>query len=414
MIMKKFNLIALLILTVTLLSSCSLVRKEPVDKDPAIENLPEAETVAGKEEEENIKTVAEDEVDTEEDKNTADNEFGFDFDKLGVKPYSYSSEEFELSDDLKGAIVEMFASTKNWKTTDAYEPEWEEIFIDRFLLNSWYGPKYIESKSVITKEEAEYIQFSLTGERLYFNMDEDVLIDRSKSSSPFNYTYMDSYLVTKQEDSYWVDSVIKTQYKYINDDGELDVKEKTEKVLITLKENPYSCFDGYSIEDIYIRYSESDDDEEELFKLIGMIIDAGGESQPYGMIDYFVASYLGEIIDNKTFTDKEGYERTTNIRVPTQKIESFYKDVLGVERTFNSGEDTGGEMCVYCDDDGYCYGLNSAGYGTYMVIDSVDRQEDKTVVKVLVMNDYEGEEEGTFEFTVIPADNEYGFSLLRD
>lgn len=421
--MKKFNLFLITFITVSLLSSCAPL-EEFLEAYPITDDLTEVETKVETKVEEKDNTASEDEITSEEDdiisvaedevKPEEDNSYtnlDFDFEELGVKPYSYSSDSFELSDNLKEAIVEMFASTKNWKNSDAWKSGWEESFIDGFILNSWYSPDYIASKSVVTKEEAEYIQFSLTGERIYFNSDEEFFFKTSDSSSPFNYTYMESYFITESQDSYWMEAVFVTQYKYINDDGELDIKEKSEKAAVILKENPYSCFDGYSIDKIFIKDSKSDDNEEELFKLLGLIVDEGGLTNQNGLIDYLIAYNLGETISTKTITDKDGSEYTLIVKIPTEKLESFYKEVLGVEKTFEPGELSDDEVGVYCDDDGYCYGINTKGYRNYMVIDSIDKQEDRTIVRVMAMNEELGEEIYTFEFLVYPAKNEFGYSM---
>ncbi len=197
-------------------------------------------------------------VDNSDDKDSNDiannsEEIDFDYEKLGVKPYSYSSsDDFELSDELKATITTMYAVVGDWKSEDVKEEGWEKRFVNSFLLNSWYEPAYVESKTNVSKEEAEYVHYSLTGQKMNFKgMDDDDFIDRSQCSSPFNYSYMDSYTLEKaDEDGCTINAVIITQYKYVDDNGDLDVRDESVEISVVLAKNPYSCFEGYSIESI--------------------------------------------------------------------------------------------------------------------------------------------------------------------
>ena len=63
----------------------------------------------------------------EEQENNSDKVQDIDFDELGVTPYSDYKDitEFELSDDLKGAIETMYSTVQNWEPEDISEEGWE-------------------------------------------------------------------------------------------------------------------------------------------------------------------------------------------------------------------------------------------------------------------------------------------------
>lgn len=179
---------------------------------------------------------------------------GFDLDELGVNPYSYagSSDEFQLSGNLQNAIVYLYALYGDWDSSDVNDECWQDLFIDSYILNSWYTPDYLNDKSVVTIEEAEYVQYSLTGERLYFDGDEQLSFDRSRCSSPFIHRYMYSYSAMKVDDGYTVNAIIISNMETCNVTGEVIVEPVAVYTEISIAENPYSCFDGYSVKDIKV------------------------------------------------------------------------------------------------------------------------------------------------------------------
>ena len=337
---------------------------------------------------------------------------GFDFKKLGVKPHTYdTTETFELSYNMQEAITNMYSVCGNWYSGFASQDDnWKDSFIRSFILNSWYEPEYIHGKGTVTKEEIEYVQYSLTGARLSFPMADDEIIDRSESSSPFNEAHMESYSISKRDDGYLIYANILKKVKYINLDGDIEIRDDYDYVAIELKENPYSCFEGYSINSITMMPTQVKDYDEEFFELVSMLIWHNGN---IGISDYLVADFLGEDIDLKTITLEDGQKYNSYKRVPADEMKRFYKEVWGEDRSFGISEDHMGEICVYCDEDGYCYAINGAGYPDYTVISNVNNYVDYISVTAYLMNGVTGEEAGVITFNLIPSDNEFGYVVKK-
>lgn len=269
-LMNKTTKTVVVFILLSMLLACTSLEKEPEENLVPVETLPVTAT--------NPQDTDVNAPQETEDEDEVFYDMGkwlrFDLKALGVKPRTYdtTADTFELSENMQETIANMCAVYGSWNSGDVAEQEdWKDVFVQRFLLNSWYSPEFIKDKDVITKEEAEYIQYSLTGERLHLAMGDDEVIDRSEASSPFNETYMGSYTVSESDKGYVIDAEIITKVKYLNVDGEVDVKEDISEVSVLLKENPISCFDGYSIESIKNlteKYSE-EDMLEAIYKIYG-------------------------------------------------------------------------------------------------------------------------------------------------
>ena len=248
-LMNKTTKTVVVFILLSMLLACTSLEKEHEENLVPVETLP---VTAADPQDTDVK-VPEDTEDEDEVFYDMGKWLGFDLKALGVKPRTYdtTADTFELSENMQETIANMCAVYGNFNSGDAAEQEdWKDVFVRRLLLNSWYSPECIKDKDVITKEEAEYIQYSLTGVRLHLAMGDDEVIDRSEASSPFNETHMGSYTISESDKGYVIDAEIITKVKYINGDGDLDVKDDISEVSVLLKENPYSCFDGYSIESI--------------------------------------------------------------------------------------------------------------------------------------------------------------------
>ena len=415
--MKRVIQIIIVLLCLSVILSCSIIGKDnkdnstptPTDDTPIVTN-------DNVEDDKNSEIVPDDKniIKESEDDSFYDmgKWMGFDFEKLGVKPHTYdTTETFELSENMQQAIANMYSVCGNWSSQFANQDEyWKDSFISNFILNSWYEPEYIHGKSTVTKDEIEYVQYSLTGARLYFPMGDDEVIDRSKASSPINETHMESYSVSKRDDGYLIYADILTKVKYINTDGDIDVRDDYDYVAIILKENPCSCFDGYSIDSITMMPTQVKDYDEEFFELVAMLL---WEKDDIKTSDYLAADFLGEEFDSNTITLEDGTQRFSYKRVPADKLERFYKEVWGEDRSFNPSENNLGEICVYSAEDGYCYAINGAGIPDYAVISRVDSYVEYISVTAVMMNGITGEETGTITFNVIPSDNEFGYVVRK-
>lgn len=191
-------------------------------------------------------------------------EINFDYEKLGVEPHTYVSSlnDFKLSDAQKGAILLLVDSYYNWTSEDAYDDEWWNIFQKYFLQNYYdYGCKYFngisEIRNQVTKEEAEYLQYSLTGEKILCPEENGEVITISDYvDAPFiKETTIEEYTVEGNSETVLVHATLHNQHvSYDKELGEV-IADCSWKIDVVLKRNPYSCFDGYSIMSI----KETDD-----------------------------------------------------------------------------------------------------------------------------------------------------------
>ena len=176
----------------------------------------------------------------------------FDYDALGIKPVEYG-DEFEMGENLKAGLTNLIypdyedGKWDNSKLAD--DDSWKDSFLNSYIHNSWFAFDYLnqvgeESGGVMTKEQVEYAQYSLTGTYIEFDGEEDL----SQASSGFGIGEIDSYTVDKydKEDDTVEITVKYSKYEEIaasqsgDPDHAFDVK-------VVLKKDPYSCFDGYNV-----------------------------------------------------------------------------------------------------------------------------------------------------------------------
>lgn len=199
--------------------------------------------------------VVETAEDVQDDEEQSESDELFDYKALGVEPVEYG-DEFELGDNLKVALEEICYSPSGdgtWKNTDVVkDAQWQDEFVHSFLQNSWMGFDYLtyvaeNCDGIFSKEQVEYIQYSLTGEYVEFNHLENDCVDGSQASSGFGDGFIEGYTV----DSYSKDSdtvELTLNYEEFFEIANIDSSpDATYDVAVTLKKNPYSCFDGYSI-----------------------------------------------------------------------------------------------------------------------------------------------------------------------
>ena len=128
-------------------------------------DLAESEEVEQTEEKSETEEISE----TEENSETEGNS------EIEVADYIYP-DEFELTDGLKGAIEQLAL----WWRGDGFEAEeavqedtWQDFVIGTYLQNNWDGYDYLkyimyQQDGIATKEQVEYIQYSLTGIKVDF------------------------------------------------------------------------------------------------------------------------------------------------------------------------------------------------------------------------------------------------------
>lgn len=167
---------------------------------------------------------------------------------LNIVPYSYDN-EFELSRDMEATIEQIVLSYRQYQSDLASTEEWKNHFVSMFLKNSRYGSGYFysvceENDDILTLEQVEYINYSITGEYVDFSDVIEGSIDCSECSSFWNSAQIDDYQVTKQGDRIVIDAKIG-----IYNDGEVVPHIQLNSQIILVR-NQYSFLDGYSINQI--------------------------------------------------------------------------------------------------------------------------------------------------------------------
>ena len=169
----------------------------------------------------------------------------FDYDDLGVEKYNYD-EEFSLNSNLESAI-EVLATYGKYEVKSIDNEDWKKWFVDSYIQSMFDGYDYKkrvleEQAGYMTREQVEYVSYSLTGDYIEFDSIDDKGINCNEAlSSPSESFVMDDY-------TYSIDGkkiVVKAnchQYK------KGSASEHTFLITTVLIKNPYSCFDGYSIE----------------------------------------------------------------------------------------------------------------------------------------------------------------------
>ena len=162
-----------------------------------------------------------------------------------------SPEVFELSEDLQGAITILVQDYDNFGPSDVNDSGWQEYFISHFLTNSRYSFAYMndvaeKNGGLINEEEAEYMNYSLTGQKVDFSLAYD--IDTSDTSIFINERTVSSYTYDKTETGILVHAIIDQEHVTYDADGDMIIASDSYQMDVNLVKNPDSCFDGYSIE----------------------------------------------------------------------------------------------------------------------------------------------------------------------
>lgn len=158
--------------------------------------------------------------------------------------------KFELGENLAGAITEMALRYDEFDMTAMENENYPEIFISAYCQNSRFTFDYLadlmeKGDGILSKEQVEYIQYSLTGEQIDFTgyVDENG-IDIYESTSGLGLGQIVSYenIVNEKE----VNLVVTFEFRNIHD-IESERPTKVYELTVVLEENEDSCFDGYSI-----------------------------------------------------------------------------------------------------------------------------------------------------------------------
>lgn len=214
-VMKKHYIIVIMLLMVLTISACSF-SKEKQDLSLTEQSTDKTSTQTDFKEEDNTENAADSRAD-----------------------------QFELSEDLKGAICQIACSYDSFDSgTPVNDATWKNTFVADFIQNSRYSFAYLDTliengSGIICPDELAYIEESLTGKAISF---EDSL-DANASSSLLLYGEITNYSYERDDNKIRLTADFAIHY-----DGTENVYEYD--LTAVLVANPDSCFDGYSIEEL--------------------------------------------------------------------------------------------------------------------------------------------------------------------
>ena len=170
--------------------------------------------------------------------------------EIEVADYIYP-DEFELTDGLKGAIEQLAI----WHGT-GYEAEeavqedtWQDFVIGTYLQGNWDGYDYLkyimyQQDGIATKEQVEYIQYSLTGIKVDFtDLGENDTVNRYENFGGSYYGNINDYSVQ-------CDGDIVNMSAEFESSASNGSNKRMFDLTVVLQKNPKSCFDGYSIKSL--------------------------------------------------------------------------------------------------------------------------------------------------------------------
>ncbi|WP_026652779.1 hypothetical protein [Butyrivibrio proteoclasticus] len=188
-----------------------------------------------------VEDDSEEDASSEESTEDSDDEAFLDFEELGIEKYEYP-DEFVMGDNLKAAIEELALMKDEFHAeTEVYKDYWEESFIHSYLKNSWFTFDYLaeDEDGLLTKEQVEYVNYSLTGMEYSFDsLKDNDTVDTSEASSGFGWGELTDYTYEGKQDFITVTA----NFTYQSAEMELNYV-----LTVELVKNVYSCFDGYSI-----------------------------------------------------------------------------------------------------------------------------------------------------------------------
>ena len=128
------------------------------------------------------------------------------------------------------------------------------------------------------------------------------------------------------------------------------------------------------------------------------------------MEDYQIVSNLGDTTDYSRLSEN-GSLAYYHFRMPKSEVIRFYGEVIGKERTYETGSDSSPEASVYCGEDGwmYCNRWDEGNY--YVMVENFKKKENECIVHASVWNGTMYETDVTV--TLTPTDGKYGY-VLKD
>lgn len=270
---KRTILWILCVMSCLMLAACGGVKDMPEAEDaPEVENMQPQEKPGAE------AAASQDAQQTEDAKEpsqpSAAENFNFDYEALGIEKYDYP-QEFSMGDDLRTAVEQLALTYENFSEDSVSSEGWPETFIARFIQNSMLSFSYLDAVSdknegEIGADELNYIQYSLTGVYLDVSSYTGGSVNRFDAASPLVHgTISDwSYEYTDAGVTVAADLEIRS--------GGSDAAQ-ARKITVLLIQNPYSCFDGYSIASISSENAEPDVSSSDDSAYVGEYLDEDNE-----------------------------------------------------------------------------------------------------------------------------------------
>lgn len=190
--------------------------------------------------------------------------------------------EFVMGENLSGAITELALLYDEFDKAALQEESYPELFLSAFCQNSRFTFDYLanlmeKGDGILSKEQVEYIQYSLTGENVDFTDyvgEEGIDIYQSTSRLLFG------EIVSYKGEVSGKEATVEAVFEFRNmHDIEAERPTKVYELTVTLEKNEDSCFDGYSIKSLSkkdVTPVESGDGKEHVFYGMDMGIEENG------------------------------------------------------------------------------------------------------------------------------------------
>lgn len=181
--------------------------------------------------------------------NEYEKEYAEKFSQLAIEKQDYPK-RFTLNHNLQNLIENIVVLNNEFNEATVCDEELQKYFIDRYLKNTYISCDYIlenyEKTGELTRQQVEYIQWSMTGKYVSFENIACDLVNIRETSSGWSYGELKNYSYELKDETVNINGIVTTKtVGYLG--------EQVYEFDASLEENPYSCFDGYSIKSISIK-----------------------------------------------------------------------------------------------------------------------------------------------------------------
>lgn len=170
------------------------------------------------------------------------------FNNLKIEKKQYGK-TFELNDNLKSLIENIVVLHDEYDENSDIDNSFQERFVSCYLKNGIFGFDYLynayKNDGNLSRQQIEYIYWSMTAKYVTFDSISSETIDINDTSIGSSYGELVDYSFTTSADGISLNGMVE-----IHTAGYIGTRKYA--FIACLKENPYSCFDGYSIVSIVI------------------------------------------------------------------------------------------------------------------------------------------------------------------